>query len=549
MSDPREEQARFNHLFSSPLTAMRGAIDLLRRPRRMADDPLTRELLETLERSCTRLREVIDVLLAHTTVAGDQVEITAPLSAFGAASQQPGDAIRAVLDAAPMAGDPTLLAGRAALTHPAEAATVLVVEDSPTYRAVLRMVLTGAGYTVLEAIDGVQAIDVARQHRPDLILLDLELPLLSGQQVAQVLREDPETKAIPLIYASGYERMLTQLPPDAEALPKPTSPLTLLQMVQQAIAAGRGRAEQPLTLLIIDDDPDIQRILHATFRDDGYRIISAGSGAEALMQAQKRAFDLIVLDLVLPDIDGFSVLGALRARPATALTPILLLSARDSAQEKVHGLQLGADDYVTKPFSPDELRARVRAALRRRELEGGANPSTRLPGNLAIERAIRSRIEHQLPFAVCYADLDNFKAYNDTYGFLKGDAVIQHTAHVLLTAVERHGNRDDFVGHIGGDDFVVITTPDRVAPICSNAIAAFDALAPMLYDPATRARGYIEAHDRQGRPARFPFVSLSIAVVSTAYRPFHHLAEVAQRAIELKKRVKEIAGSAYVIEG
>ncbi len=267
-----------------------------------------------------------------------------------------------------------------------------------------------------------------------------------------------------------------------------------------------------------------------------------------LMIAQKQSFDLIILDLLLPDIDGFSVLGALRARNATTTTPIILLSARDSAPEKVRGLQLGADDYVTKPFSPAELQARVRATLRRFEREAGANPSTRLPGNTAIERTLRRRIELGIPFAVCYADIDNFKAYNDTYSFLKGDAVIHQTANVLLEAVAQQGNYDDFVGHIGGDDFVVITTPERAAAVAGYAIRTFDLLSPLFYDAATRVRGYIDAKDRQGRPMRYAFVSLSIGIVSTERYPIHHVAEVAQRSVEPKKCAKEQEGSIFIFE-
>jgi diguanylate cyclase (GGDEF)-like protein len=551
--DDREDLARFSHLLSSPLTALRGAIDLLRRPRRLPADPLARELLESIERNCTRLHEVVDTLLEHSQVADGHVQIAASLEAFKSMPDRPATAAP---DSAPdVTTDIAFAPGIAPTQTVAEGAlpagapmTVLLVEDSATYRGVMHMLLQGAGYVVLEAINGVQAVDLARLHRPDLIVLDLELPLLSGQQVAQVLREDPDTKAIPLIYVSGYTRLLEQAPLDVEIVPKTAAPTALLDAIQRTIAAGRLRAEQPPSLLIVDDEPDLRHILETLLREDGYRVVTTGAGAEALALAQKQSFDLIILDLLLPDLDGFAVLGALRARPATALTPIILLSARDSAGEKVRGLQLGADDYVTKPFSAAELLARLRAALRRRELEGGANPSTRLPGNVAIERTIRRRIESNQPVAVCYTDLDNFKAYNDTYGFLKGDAIIHQTAHVLLAAVEQVGNRDDFVGHIGGDDFIVITTPDRAEDVCARAIAAFDALAPLFYDAETRARGYIDAHDRQGRPTRFPIVSLSIAVVGNGQQAILHWAEVAHRAVELKKRAKEIIGSAYVIE-
>ncbi len=551
MEDDREDLARFSHLLSSPLTALRGAIDLLRRPRHLPADPLARELIDSLERNCTRLREVVDTLLTHSQVDHGELQIVAPLEVFNAMPERPATLTPHTTSdvAADIAPAPSAAATATEGSPPDDVPMrVLLIEDSATYRGVMNMLLHGAGYVVLEATNGVQGVDIARLHRPDLIVLDLELPLLSGQQVAQVLREDPDTKSIPLIYVSGFARLLEQAPLDVEMVPKAAAPTALLDAIQRTIAAGRLRAEQPPSLLIVDDEPDLRHILETLLREDDYRVVTAETGTEALALCQKQSFDLIILDLLLPDLDGFAVLGALRARAATALTPIILLSARDSAAEKVRGLQLGADDYVTKPFSAAELLARLRAALRRRELEGGANPSTRLPGNVAIERTIRRRIESNQPIAVCYTDLDNFKAYNDTYGFLKGDAVIHQTAHVLLAAVEQAGNRDDFVGHIGGDDFIVITTPNRAEAVCARAIAAFDALAPLFYDAETRARGYIDAHDRQGRPMRFPFVSLSIAVVGNGQRAILHWAEVAHRAVELKKRAKEIVGSAYVIE-
>jgi diguanylate cyclase (GGDEF)-like protein len=171
-----------------------------------------------------------------------------------------------------------------------------------------------------------------------------------------------------------------------------------------------------------------------------------------------------------------------------------------------------------------------------------------LPGNIAIERAISRRIEQGQLFAVCYCDLDNFKSYNDAYGFLKGDAVIHQTARILVSAVEEAGNPDDFVGHIGGDDFVLVTTPDRAAAVCEAAIRFFDALAPLFYDPEARERGYIEGTDRRGRQERFPLVSISIMVVSNQRNPIHHMAQVAQQAIELKKLAKRRHGSVYVLD-
>src|SRR6266545_2531482 len=547
MDDRQDNQAHFTHAFSTPLTAMRGAIDLLRNPKRTADDPVSRQLIETLERSCARLHKNIDALLAHSQIRGDVVEIVIPLDTLlGASGSSATPSEQDLPQTLPLAKPAAGLAATD-LAQPSDARrSVLIIGDQMAKQIAIGAELHAAGYEVINAKNGPQGIDTARAKHPDLVVLDLDLPLPGAQQVAQVLSEDPETKTIPMIYAVGQAQPPAQLPPHVELLLPGAAPATLPALADQTIAAARARAKQVPTLLIVDDD--IQRILTLRLQQEGYRVASALTGAEALIATQKQPFDLIILDLLLPDIDGFAVLAALRARSATAMTPILLLSARDSPQQKVRGLQLGADDYITKPFSPAELQARIRANLRRHERTSGANPSTRLPGNIAIERTLRHRIEQNTPFAVCYADIDNFKAYNDTYSFLKGDAVIHQTAHVLLQAIEQRGNHDDFVGHIGGDDFVVITTPDRAESISTHAIENFDLLAPLFYDATTRARGYIDAHDRQGRPASFPFVSLSIGIVSTALHPIAHVAEVAQRSVGPKKRGKELPGSVYVFE-
>ena len=550
----QDNQARFVHNLTSPLTAMRGAVDLLRHPRRLGDDPVTRDLIDTLERNIQRLGGYIEILLRHQAMHGQLVQITVPIEAFDSEQLRSLEALRLPLPVAapfqpldsshmdlPKEKQPT------ARKAPANS-TILLIGQRIGMAAGLLAALADAGYHILKAETGTEGIDIAREQRPDIVLIDIDLPVISAPHVMKVLREDPDTKTIPIVLA-----VPTAVPGEAQAgrvelISLRDSPLLIVSKINQVIEAARSIDAQTPTLLIVDDDADIQRILMLRMQQDGYRVVQAMNGAEALMAAQKQSFDLIILDLLLPDIDGFSILGALRARNATATTPILLLSARDSAPEKVRGLQLGADDYVTKPFSPAELQARVRAALRRYEREAGANPSTRLPGNVAIERALRRRIEQNLPFAVCYADIDNFKAYNDTYSFLKGDAVIHQTANLLLEAVAQQGNYDDFVGHIGGDDFVVITTPDRAEPIAAHTIRNFDLLSPLFYDPATRKIGYIDAADRQGRPTRYPFMSLSIGVVSTERHPIRHVAEVAQRSVEPKKRAKETLGSNYVIE-
>jgi diguanylate cyclase (GGDEF)-like protein len=228
--------------------------------------------------------------------------------------------------------------------------------------------------------------------------------------------------------------------------------------------------------------------------------------------------------------------------------PILMLTGRSEVHDKVEGLNAGADDYVIKPFEPQELLARVRMIIRRTAQELEANPLTKLPGNVSIQQELDARIATQRPLAVCYCDLDHFKAFNDHYGFERGDLVIRRTAEILLEAVKQHGQPTDFIGHIGGDDFVVITTPARADAISQAIITRFDAMAPTLYDEADRQRGALLHKDRKGRPVTMGFLTISIAVVTNEEHALTHLGHIAQLGAELKARAKQVERSVFVKE-
>lgn len=528
------ELDRFIHALISPLTALQGSAGLLRRRYGATDDPRLAELLATLERSTARLRLTCEQLITHAAVRDQQIVIELPSTLLDNPHQPQAARAAPPPDAAtPL--DPAQV----------ELGVVLIIAE-PALSDALRTALAHRGVHALVASSAAEGLDLARQERPAAIVLEFDLDAQS-RIAAPILLEDPDTKSIPLAVLIAAD----ELPSDPARhwtfldvrLEAAELAVAVMQVVSQAQAAGRGTPH----LLIVDDEADIAALIAQQFREEGYLTTTVHNGTAALQIMRERQFDLVLLDLLLPDLDGFTVLGGLRARPESQLTPILLLSALNSPAEKVRGLQLGADDYITKPFSAAELSARVQAAMRRSEREGGANPSTRLPGNLAIERAMLQRIEQQTPFVVCYCDLDNFKAYNDAYGFLKGDAVIQRTAQILVDAIRVRGNADDFVGHIGGDDFIVISTPDRAEDVCREIIGRFDAAAPLFYDPAARERGYITGVDRRGQPASFPLLSLSIVVVSGARRPFSHPGEIAQRSVLSKKQVKQVEQSTFLI--
>lgn len=177
-----------------------------------------------------------------------------------------------------------------------------------------------------------------------------------------------------------------------------------------------------------------------------------------------------------------------------------------------------------------------------------ASPLTRLPGNLAIEQVLSEKMEHGEKFALCYIDLDDFKAFNDKYGYAKGSDLIKMTGEVVYRAKDEHAEANDFVGHIGGDDFVLITSPDIVEVVCQSIIREFDQLIPDYYELEDREKGFIEGTDRYGVQRRFSLMSISIAVVSDVKRSFKSPVEIAKVATEIKDYVKSLPGSNYLID-
>jgi GGDEF domain-containing protein/CHASE3 domain sensor protein len=176
------------------------------------------------------------------------------------------------------------------------------------------------------------------------------------------------------------------------------------------------------------------------------------------------------------------------------------------------------------------------------------SPLTRLPGGIAIENVMNKRIAADTPLAFCLMDIDNFKAYNDHYGYAKGNDVIQATAGIVGEAVAKYGNKDDFIGHIGGDDFVLITTPDIYPRICQAVIDNFDKTIPDFYDEQDRQQGHIVGENRQGQEVRFPLATLSIAVVTNVKRKFNNHIQYGEVAAEMKEHAKTVAGSVFMVD-
>jgi len=300
-------------------------------------------------------------------------------------------------------------------------------------------------------------------------------------------------------------------------------------------------------ILVADDEDSMVSMLREALHSVEYDVVVAHNGEEAIEKLRQNPPDLVLLDVQMPKMSGYDVCRQIKSDVFLRHIPVMLLTAQSGTESKVTGLEQGADDYLTKPFEMDELMARIRTLLRRTRLGLEANPLTRLPGNVTIENEILARIQKKVSFAVLYLDLNSFKAYNDIYGFVKGDDVIRETARIILTQSE---TADGFVGHIGGDDFIVLTTPDEAETLCQKIIKVFDAKAPDFYTPEDRTRGYVESKDRRGQVTKFPLLSMAIGVVTNQLRPLTSIGEVSKIGAEMKHFAKETKdkGSAYAID-
>lgn len=314
--------------------------------------------------------------------------------------------------------------------------------------------------------------------------------------------------------------------------------------------ATKGSYAEMGRILIVEDDDDIRELLRASLELHGHVTIPAATGEQGLRLALGERPHLVLLDIMLPDVTGFEVCQRLRGGAMTSHIPIIMLTARGETADKLAGFEMGADDYITKPFDTDELLARVEVQLRHVE-RNLLSELTGLPGNTQIEQSIKRLIEMgDEHWAILYVDIDHFKEYNDVYGFIQGNEVIKATGRILQEAVRQCGTGEelDFVGHIGGDDFVVITRPERAEKISRHIIRRFDAIAPTWYSQADRERGYIVAADRRGNVIKIPLATVSIGVVTNRYRGIENHWVVGQIAAEVKKRAKALPGSAYYVD-
>ncbi len=291
-------------------------------------------------------------------------------------------------------------------------------------------------------------------------------------------------------------------------------------------------------VLFADDDADTREMVRDIFQASGYEVIAVPDGTEVMQSVGTREPDLLVLDLNMPGLSGLEVCRRIKANPFTAHVPVLMLTAQGEIEVKVEGFEAGADDYLAKPYDPRELRARAAALLRLVRREADRNPTTGLPGGLAIEQELARRVALGRPFAVCYVDLDHFKPFADTFGFPQADHVIRDTGGALRGAVAARGSVGDFIGHIGGDDFLVVTDLAHAQSIAGEAAERFRAVVAAVVGQEAVAHGTFTGLARDGIEREFPIARLSVMVIDVDPSRWVSPTHLGACAAELKRRAK-----------
>ncbi len=299
------------------------------------------------------------------------------------------------------------------------------------------------------------------------------------------------------------------------------------------------------SILVVESEGIISRLLRESLGIDGFQTVMVLNGEDAVQFALREVPHLVILDFSLTELDGYEVIHRLRNHPSSAHIPILVVSPTQSIAEKVRAYDFGVDSYITKPFNAADLLAQVRRQLRRLQ-QSTLSPLTLLPGGVQLERAIDAKMHGVEPWSVLYLDLNNFKAFNDVYGFIAGNDMILLVSAISQRVVYEYGNTGDFVGHIGGDDFVIVTTPERSRSICRHILERYKDQSAILYLPEDLERGTISGLDRKGRPYQFPLVSLSIGVVSSQVCS-QNISELGSLVAEAKRCAKQSSNNVYYI--
>lgn len=299
---------------------------------------------------------------------------------------------------------------------------------------------------------------------------------------------------------------------------------------------------------ILSPDLELVEMLKALWGAEWMEFMVFDRGRGAIEFLFNDPPDLLVVDNRLEDISGSEVANLVKSENVYRQLPVVLVLEHEDMDSPWDWTTVEVDDFLVRPFTPSEARDRINLTLCRAMRALDANPLSKLPGNTSIIQRIQHLIDKREDFALAYCDLDYFKSFNDKYGFSRGDEILMMTARVIVNTIKGFGGSGNFVGHVGGDDFVFIMPPERVEEACQRIVQSFDSIVPNFYDADDRKQGKITSTDRQGDVREFPLMAVSIAVVFNIDGRLEHYGEASAIAMSLKKKAKENPKSCYVLD-
>jgi CheY-like chemotaxis protein len=289
-------------------------------------------------------------------------------------------------------------------------------------------------------------------------------------------------------------------------------------------------------ILVVEDDLDISKMLRIYFDSQGYEVLVANRGNDALEIVRRKLPDVAILDINLPDIDGYEICRTLRTNVRTSQVPVIFLTQKDERSDKIAGLELGADDYITKPFDIEELKLRVDGAIRRSKRAALTHPVTNLPASELIEDRLKKIKESKDPWILLYLGIRNINAFKEITGPINVNEVLTFLSDILRSVVEEYGTMNDFIGQASDNDFIIITSPDAAGKICRTVKERFDAQNQIFYPFSIREEGVVTYTDMDGITHKSDFMKLAVGVVSSGDGPFADIVQITEDAAEDRRR-------------
>lgn len=306
--------------------------------------------------------------------------------------------------------------------------------------------------------------------------------------------------------------------------------------------------QEPSRILVVDDEENLRNILEFQLRGEGYAVRGLGRGDDTLPTALNWKPDLVLLDLMMPGMDGFSVCRALRAHEITQGLPIIVITARGDEATRLQALVAGAHEFLVKPYAWDELLARIRNVLELAQRHEGLASFVGLPGSATTEAQLARLLNGTEDFAFLSLDIDHFRPFNERFGYEKGDALVQMLSKLAVGLVDDQKSKVKFVGHLGGDEFVILVSPEVARPLADELVTRFDRQLRPHVPKAERERGHYEVVNRKGKRETIPLPAITVALVNHVKRRELHPRRLADVAAELRAHGKARSGSIVVCE-